>query len=418
MSNDWHGELPDSWMLSPAKSLFRERREPSHTEDTHLTPSQSHGVLPQTEYTAITGNRVVQNIEGQNSMKHVEPDDFIIHLRSFQGGLEHSKLAGKVSTAYTVLSPMRGAVPSYYRWLLKSDAYIQVLRTTTNQLRDGQSIRFGDFTKVPLPAPPPAAQRAIADYLDRETAQIDTLIAEQQRLIALLRERRVALQATAFAPWVERDAGSRLKHAIVGSRQGWSPDCYGWPADGVGVWAVLKAGAANGGIFRPHENKELPDDLAPRPETVVREGDVIVSRANTRDLVGSAAVVVGEFPKLQLCDKLYALEVERATAIPDFVAGALGHPASRGRIELAASGSSPSMQNVSKTDILNLPLDLPDLDTQRSVVKRLQRDVRRVDALTREAERLIELARERRSALITAAVTGQIDTQRMVGEAS
>ena len=85
--------------------------------------------------------------------------------------------------------------------------------------------------------------------------------------------------------------------------------------------------------------------------------------------------------------------------------------AERGLIELEASGSSPSMQNISQADILNLPMDLPDVDEQHRIVAYLDEQTARIDILIAETERFIELARERRSALITAAVTGQIDVR-------
>src|SRR4051812_19615822 len=108
-TRQWLEQIPHAWDVLPAKALFSERRESCHADDVHLTPSQAYGVLPQEEYMAVTGSRVVLNLAGQDNMKHVEPDDFIIHLRSFQGGLERSALRGKVSTAYTVLSPRERA---------------------------------------------------------------------------------------------------------------------------------------------------------------------------------------------------------------------------------------------------------------------------------------------------------------------
>ena len=254
-------------------------------------------------------------------------------------------------------------------------------------------------------------QRAIANYLDRETARINTLIEEQQRLIEMLRERRRA--AVEGAVSAVATSGARLKHIIRSVRQGWSPQCYGWPADGVETWAVLKAGAANGGRFRPMENKELPEEEIPRPDIVVTRGDLIVSRANTRELVGSAAVVEGDFPRLMLCDKLYAFSLDESRAESRFVAAVLGSRRWRDLIELEATGASYSMLNISQSDIVNLPMPLPPVDEQRCIVAHLDSETAKIDRLIEETERFIELARERRAALITAAVTGQIDVREM-----
>ena len=195
--SDWMPAIPETWSVVPAKAIFSERSERNLPDDVHLTPSQVLGVLPQAEYMERTGNSVVMNLEGKDNMKHVEPDDFIIHLRSFQGGLERSTYAGKVSAAYTVLTPHGQALPDYYRWLLKSAAYVQELRTTTNQLRDGQSIRFGDFAKVRLPLPPLAEQEAVARFLEAEVLRIDALIEEANAIADVLKERRDALISAA-----------------------------------------------------------------------------------------------------------------------------------------------------------------------------------------------------------------------------
>lgn len=275
-----------------------------------------------------------------------------------------------------------------------------------------QTIYQKDAAGLEILVPPVEEQRAIADFLDGETAQIDTLIAKQEQLIATLHERRSA--------WIEsaigsvQTSGSRLKHVVRSVRQGWSPQCYAWPADGVTTWAVLKAGAANGGVFRPTENKELPAEEAPRPDLVVREGDLVVSRANTRDLVGSAAVVETSHPRLMLCDKLYAFALNPDEALPRFVATVLGSRRWRDLIEVEATGASHSMVNVSQSDIVNLPLPLPPLDLQRAILAKLDGQTARIDALIAKAERFIELSKERRTALIAAAVTGRIDVRTSV----
>ena len=159
------------------------------------------------------------------------------------------------------------------------------------------------------------------------------------------------------------------------------------------------------------ENKELPNDVPPRPDIVVNRGDLIVSRANTRDLVGSAAVVEDDFPRLMLCDKLYAFALDESQVDPRFVAALLSSRRWRDLIELEATGASLSMLNISLSDIVNLPMSLPPVEDQRRIVSRLHQETAKIDQLIAEAERFIELSGERRSALITAAVTGQIDVR-------
>ncbi len=208
--------------------------------------------------------------------------------------------------------------------------------------------------------------------------------------------------------------GGRLKHAVAQVTQGWSPQCLNTPSDGINEWAVLKAGAVNRGIFRSSENKELPAEETPRPDLVVRRGQLIVSRANTRELVGSAAVISGEYPRLMLSDKLYAFTLDDSMATPRYVAYVLGTRQYRDLIELEATGASPSMQNVTLKDIMNLPMALPPLHVQQEVTEDIDRKVFQLDDLLARSATSIDLASERRQALIAAAVTGGLRT---VGDA-
>ncbi|MFD7781582.1 restriction endonuclease subunit S [Streptomyces nojiriensis] len=260
-----------------------------------------------------------------------------------------------------------------------------------------------------VPAVQPETQRAIAEFLDRETAQIDALVSKQEEFIEFLRERRRAAIEVAVSE--VRASGPRLKYLVRSVRQGWSPQCYSWPTDGISSWAVLKAGAANGGVFRPMENKELPAEETPRPEAVVKRGDLIVSRANTRDLVGSAAVVEGNFPRLMLSDKLYAFTLDEDQALPQFVAAVLGSRKWRDLVEMQATGASSSMLNISQSDIVNLPMSLPPVDEQHRILNHLADQTAGIDALIAKAQEHIAFAKERRAALITAAVTGQLDVR-------
>lgn len=186
----WLEHAPANWLRAPAWSVFDERGEKAAPSDIHLTPSQLYGVLPQSEYMEITGNRVVLNLTGVDNMKAVRKGDFISHLRSFQGGLEASYLDGKVSTAYTVLKPAQEIHNGYFRHLMKSRIFIEQLNNLTDQLRDGQTINYARFAQMTLPLPPLDTQRAIADYLDRETAEIDAMIAKMDELANTLEARK------------------------------------------------------------------------------------------------------------------------------------------------------------------------------------------------------------------------------------
>lgn len=298
----WLRALPSGWESQAPKALFRERRDPSAPDDIHLTPSQSFGVIPQAEYMERTGTRVVLNLTGQDSMKRVERDDFIIHLRSFQGGIEHSRVGGKVSTAYTVLAPTGRAHPGYFRWVLKSNGFVQELQTTTNQLRDGQSIKYRDFCKVRLPLPPIHTQRAIADYLDRETAQIDTLIQEQQRLIDLLRERRTAVLAdtfaSGFASLVPLKHLAHIQTGITLSGDG-DPDDPSWP--------YLRVANVQAGSLDLAEIKTIHVPYESAARSMLQAGDVLMTEGGDIDKLGRGTLWNGEIAEMLHQNHVFAV---------------------------------------------------------------------------------------------------------------
>ncbi|MBU4628424.1 restriction endonuclease subunit S [Pseudomonas sp. BF61] len=197
-----------------------------------------------------------------------------------------------------------------------------------------------------------------------------------------------------------------LKRLVRSIGQGWSPECESWPANGD-EWGVLKVGCVNGGSFRPEENKALPATLDPRPDLAVRKGDVLVSRANTRELVGSCVAAPQDYPNLLLCDKIYRIRIgERVT--PEFLA-ALITVHGRRSIEIEATGASSSMLNISQSVILNLPVALPAPAEQDQIMVASSRETSRIDALIKKKTRFIELLREKRQALITHAVTKGLD---------
>jgi hypothetical protein len=141
-----------------------------------MTASQQYGVIPQSEYVKKTGSHVVVVEKDFTILKAVYPGDFVIHMRSFQGGLELSEVKGCTSSAYVMLIPGPQIHSArYYRWVFKCDGYINELRSTSNLVRDGQAMRWANFIQVPIPFPPPEVQDSIAKYLDRETERIEEL---------------------------------------------------------------------------------------------------------------------------------------------------------------------------------------------------------------------------------------------------
>jgi type I restriction enzyme S subunit len=270
--------------------------------------------------------------------------------------------------------------------------------------------RWGTLAELPVPQPPLAYQRAVADYLDRETTRIDTLIEEQQRLIELLQERRGAVVDAALQPGTDWRRMT-IKFLLTGVDQGISPQAEAGLAEGPGAWGVLKSGCANRGVFRQEEHKRLSDTFVVDKGIAVAVGDLIVSRASgSPDLVGSAALVEELDYDLILSDKLFRLRLHPGY-LPGFMYWFLNSRHYRVQVRLAISGAEGLANNLPLSSLRSFDVAVPALDEQRRTASYLDEQTSKIDTLIAETERFIELARERRAALITAAVTGQIDVR-------
>jgi type I restriction enzyme S subunit len=189
----WLGEVPVHWEIVRSKRLFRQRKEFANTEDQQLSATQAYGVIPQALYEKRTGYRVVKISMHLDKRKHVEADDFVISMRSFQGGLERAWAAGAIRSSYVVLEPSAEVSAGYFQHLFKSHQYINALRATSDFIRDGQDLNFGNFCGVALPLIPLQDQAAIARFLAWATNRLDRAIGAKRRIIALLQEQKQAI---------------------------------------------------------------------------------------------------------------------------------------------------------------------------------------------------------------------------------
>lgn len=189
----WIGEIPKHWSVIPSKFLFANCDERRREGDVQLTASQKYGMISQEEYMRRENARIVLADKGLENWKHVEPFDFVISLRSFQGGLEMSEVTGCATWHYIILRARQRIHPYYYKWLFKSSMYITTLQRTCNYIRDGQDLRYSNFVKVPLCIPTLYEQQKIADFLDRKCAKIDHLITLKQSKIEKLEQYKRSL---------------------------------------------------------------------------------------------------------------------------------------------------------------------------------------------------------------------------------
>ena len=175
MPEDWDGAVR-------AKDVFKNYTDKKHNGDLEiLAATQENGIVPRSQI----GIDIQCSEEGVNGYKKVSKGDFVISLRSFQGGIEYSEYDGIVSPAYTVLQPVREISDGYYRNYFKTDSFIQRLNGAVYGIRDGKQIGYQDFGDMCIYCPPIDEQKKIAEVLsccDRVIELKQQLIAELQRL--------------------------------------------------------------------------------------------------------------------------------------------------------------------------------------------------------------------------------------------
>lgn len=162
-------------------------------------------------------------------------------------------------------------------------------------------------------------------------------------------------------------------------------------------------------MFRPNENKLVTEPITNAEELRVRKGDILMSRANTRDLVGSVARIDLDPTKLLLCDKLYRLVPRSNLVDSGFLVWLLQSRLARSQIECEATGASGSMQNIGQDTVRRLTFAWPPLQRQQRIARLLDERTAHTDALIDRKERLLGLLEEKRQALITRAVTRGLD---------
>ena len=186
---EWIGMVPVEWKIDNPQYHFSQRKDRAKQGMVQLTASQKYGVITQTEYMERTGANIVTVQKDFDILKLVCAGDFVIHMRSFQGGLEYSEKTGSISSAYVMLIPSNTIrEPRYYKWFFKSSNYIDALSSTSNLVRDGQAMRWSNFIQLPILFPPAEEQQRIADFLDAKCAEIDALTADIQTQIDTLEQ--------------------------------------------------------------------------------------------------------------------------------------------------------------------------------------------------------------------------------------
>lgn len=177
---EWIGEIPEGWEVVKAKYLFAQRNEKGNSALVLLSPTQKYGVIPQSQLEGVV--QVKENTD-LRAFKTIHIGDFVISLRSFQGGFEFSNYEGVCSPAYQVFHATKDLSNDFFRYLFKSDGFISKINSLTVGIREGKNIQYWDFSNMLLALPPKEVQIRSAQYLNAKCTEIDTILSKTRSSI-------------------------------------------------------------------------------------------------------------------------------------------------------------------------------------------------------------------------------------------
>ncbi|MHC9004938.1 restriction endonuclease subunit S [Enterobacter adelaidei] len=417
---EWLGEVPSHWEILSAKRMFQSVRTPAYKNDEQLAASQKYGVIPQSLMMQLNDSKVMLALKGTESFRHVEANNFVISLRSFEGGIEYSQYTGCVSPAYTVLKNSKPISYSYYRYLLKCSPFIAALQSSTDSLRDGKSINYEQFSALSLPLSSVQEQNVIAAFLDHETAKIDNLIEKQQQLIELLKEKRQAVISHAVTKGLNpdvpmKDSGvewlgeiprhwgvTRLKYEcrnIV--------DCpHSTPNyTDEGEYPAIRTADILAGYLDLENCRRVTEPVYDERNfrLIPKAGDIIYSREGERFGIGAP---IPEGAKVCLAQRVMLF---RAKSTPGYLMWALNSSSTYTQAQQDCIGSTSPHVNVDT--IKNFILAWPPENEREEISNFIHQTLDSVESLTVHLTEKLTLLQERRTALISAAVTGKIDVR-------
>lgn len=385
----WLGTMPEHWEVKRIKDIFTEISDKGYADEPILCSTQKFGVIPQSMYE----NRIVIVNKGLENLKLVRQGNFVISLRSFQGGIEYAHYQGIISAAYTVLQLAKGFNEIYIKYLLKSSAFIQLLQICTTGIREGRNVNYSVLKQESLPVPPLEEQRAIAEYLDRETVRIDRIV----ELLTKQRERYAQLKRSLISEVVTHGLPHhnpanyrtlRLKD-IVDIYKG--RDGAGEFEYQEGFYPVLSLAYLRGQIENPSFSPISPNSIICNGGELIiiwdgaGIGEILIAK---KGLLSSTTSVIKERKGIVLRDYVYALRYYIEDAIKNNPTG-MGIP------------------HVNPHTLTTLPISLPPLEEQQEIVAYLDERCKRLDRLVEAIDRKIDLLGSLKKSLIEEVVTGQ-----------
>lgn len=396
----WIGEVPNDWRIVRNKNAFVCNKElvGEKSELTQLLSLTTRGIK----------KKDINNAEGKlpesfDTYQFVNKNDIVMCLFDFDCSAVFSGISpfdGMISPAYRVLSCKESMEARYADYWFR---YISDGRKFNHYAKNIRyTLSYEEFSALPLLLPEKSEQRRIADYLDRKCSQIDAIIARQQEVIEKLKAYKLSVITEAVTSTDSQMC--RFRNCITTIEQGWSPA----PAEIVGEegWFVLSLSAVKNGKFIKLSKKPIDANENIPTKLSIKVGDLLMTRSNTRELVGDVCLVDSDCPKTIFSDLIYRISLND-TLLPCYAIFLLQSAFIRQQIQESARGSSGTMPKISHKSIKNLNIYLPSIPEQREISGFLRNKCNCIDICIQEKERLIKKLTAYKKSLIYEVVTGK-----------
>ncbi|MCD4654845.1 restriction endonuclease subunit S [bacterium] len=425
----WLGNMPDHWQIVPHRTVFAEINKRDQSGEQMLSVTISKGVIRQTDLLSDSSKKDSSN-EDRSKYKLACPDDLVYNkMRAWQGSIGVSDWQGIVSPAYIVMRFRKQQVPRYFHYLYRTPMFAkEAERWSYGITSDMWSLRPEHFKMIYTCLPPPAEQTAIVRYLEYMDRDIRKYIRVKQKLIKLLEEQKQAIIHQAVTRGLDRDVPMKpsgvewlgdmpghwkilnLGIALKKIEQGWSPNAAEGELDPE-QWAVLTLSSVKKGKFIPSAIKPISMDAKIPERYRIEEGDLLLTRSNTRELVGDVCIVRNPRNRTIISDLIYRLTVNRKLMLNSFLMYQLLDKVGRFQIERDARGSSGTMPKVSQKHIKSWRVIIPPEDEQREIVSYIDTETASITNLVNRMRNEISLIKEYRTRLIADVVTGKVDVR-------
>lgn len=423
---DWLGEIPSRWRTVPLWTLFRRTKRMGFEDEQLLSVYRDFGVVPK----ASRDDNNNKPSDDLSLYQLVDRGDLAINkMKAWQGAVAISDHRGIVSPAYFIYEANHSEIPRFLHYLLRSPRYITGYLSYSKGIRVNQwDLEPQYHSRMPVLLPSKEEQTAIATFLDHETGKIDALISEQEQLIALLAEKRQATISHAVTKGLNPDVpmkdsgvswlGEMPEHWEIGPIKRWYATSSGGTPDTAhqdeyyieeGGYPWIRTTDLNNDRLNCYEIAITDEAIRNSACSMLPINSVLIAMYGGDGTIGKNGLLTIEACINQAVCAL--LPTEGFDSRYTFRYVQFYRP-----YWMVGAESSRKDPNISQALIRNVSILCPPIGEQIAIAEFLDTEIAKLDALKIESERAIALLKERRSALIAAAVTGQIDVRGIVTE--